>query len=570
MIKRLPSPVLYELVLVALLSIGIPASSTFARVVQWESPSWYVVSQISNTSGINDVTFLDASDGWAVGGGGGLFFTHDGGQTWTIKSTGIADDFVSIAFSDAQHGFILAQAMSSDYPLGVSVLHTSDGGASWQQVSLCSCDHIGAGSLAVASPTTVYATLSNGNLLGSNDGGNTWHMLFGVVGTQVVFANATEGWLLSGSSIYHTTDGANTWTAVLTTNGNAQSIAVPAPGQIVADSFATAGDLYRSSDDGATWSDSPLSVNLQSFVFTSPSQGLGMDPLSVYTTADGGVTWQNQPLPNNWRPQLVGYRDSADPFVVANSSLLAYGTPPAPTATSTPMPSNTPVLANTPVPTPTSTPTHVPPSSSETVATDTPTPQDTSTALSLMELSRVDPSTVIAQSNAHFAIQGTGFDEQAIVSIGGDDLSARDVQFMMSDDGSSLLVTVPHTITPGVYDVMVSEPDGTSATLPHALTVLRRLTLGVHQQARTVHPGSSIVFQVMTLTGASLRVRVLPQQRHAHSHATLAIVNQGHGKWHVTVAVNRHDPLGTRHVTIEARLGAQVLQQTRAFQVIRR
>jgi hypothetical protein len=36
---------------------------------------------ISNSSTIAEATFLDAQTGWAVGGNGGLFVTHDGGQT---------------------------------------------------------------------------------------------------------------------------------------------------------------------------------------------------------------------------------------------------------------------------------------------------------------------------------------------------------------------------------------------------------------------------------------------------------------------------------------------------------
>lgn len=557
------------LVLLAGLLMSLTLVVSPVRVVAhsdaWgDGQQWYVQSRIPKGSTVSDAVFVDSNDGWVIGTNGGLFHTVDGGQTWIIKSTGTTKELDRIAFVDAQHGYAIG---------GAVLLSTSDAGATWHAEPL-SIGHGVVTSLSVVSDTTLYITFASSNTLyGSKDGGATWYALG--AGSLAQFESADSGWLANGGKLYHTTDGANTWSLVLNIE-KILAIAIPSPGKIV---LSTSGGIYRSQDDGADWSHFPLAGLFTTFAFASPSQGFAADQQClnfyyytnpIYATSDGGATWRPLSLPNDpaYHPNsnnnyplvscVVGYRDASHPFVIAKSNnvanpntyFLSYGSPPLPTPTATdiPMPTDTPV----------------PPA----VATDTPTPQDT--PVTVMGLTGADPSTVIAQSGDQFTISGAGFDEEATVSIGDHDLSADDVQFMTSDDGDSLEVTLPNRIKPGVYDITVTEPDGTSATLAQALTVLRRLTLAVHQQERTVHPGGSVAFQVSTLAGAILRVHVFAQQRHARPHAKVTIVSQRRGTWRVTVTIGKHDPLGKWHVVVEARLGEQVEQQIGFFQVVRR
>ena len=65
---------------------------------------------------LEGVSFPDARDGWAVGSGGAVLVTHDGGATWAPQHSGVS-------FSDTQHGWALVG--------GRSLLITSDGGGSW-------------------------------------------------------------------------------------------------------------------------------------------------------------------------------------------------------------------------------------------------------------------------------------------------------------------------------------------------------------------------------------------------------------------------------------------------------
>ena len=70
------------------------------------------------------VTMRDALVGWAVGAGGAVYHTADGGTTW-VPSTGISTtaDLRAVTFGDARHGCIVGD--------DDAVLLTADAGATW-------------------------------------------------------------------------------------------------------------------------------------------------------------------------------------------------------------------------------------------------------------------------------------------------------------------------------------------------------------------------------------------------------------------------------------------------------
>jgi photosystem II stability/assembly factor-like uncharacterized protein len=64
--------------------------------------------------------------GWAVGEGGAIVSTTDGGKTWTAnKTTGTTDWMYDVDFVNEQDGFIVGEFST--------LLHTSDGGKTWKQ-----------------------------------------------------------------------------------------------------------------------------------------------------------------------------------------------------------------------------------------------------------------------------------------------------------------------------------------------------------------------------------------------------------------------------------------------------
>jgi len=113
---------------------------------------WYVGSRITTSTNVNKAFSIDQNNGWVVGDGGGLYFTHDGGQTWATKTTSINDNLFDIVFSDAQNG----------YALGTNViLRTSDGGTNWQVLRPSLPNTIS--SISAPSASTIYVAAKPNN-----------------------------------------------------------------------------------------------------------------------------------------------------------------------------------------------------------------------------------------------------------------------------------------------------------------------------------------------------------------------------------------------------------------------
>jgi photosystem II stability/assembly factor-like uncharacterized protein len=57
------------------------------------------------TADLNDVKFVDAQEGWAVGAEGTIIYTNDGGLNWTTERSGTEHPLERIFFVDRTHGW---------------------------------------------------------------------------------------------------------------------------------------------------------------------------------------------------------------------------------------------------------------------------------------------------------------------------------------------------------------------------------------------------------------------------------------------------------------------------------
>ncbi len=76
---------------------------------------------------LEDIFFLDASMGWAVGENGVILHTNDGGETWKEQASGTQETLRSVGFADEKNGW----AVGGDFGVG-AILQTSDGGKTWE------------------------------------------------------------------------------------------------------------------------------------------------------------------------------------------------------------------------------------------------------------------------------------------------------------------------------------------------------------------------------------------------------------------------------------------------------
>jgi uncharacterized protein (TIGR03437 family) len=275
----------------------------------------------------------------------GVFKSTNSAADWTRISNGIATPAIySLAVDPANPAVLYAGGgiyPPSSTPWGGWILQSADGGANW---SLADSPGYTVNQLTVdpLNPSTVYA---QGTTTGfkSTDSGATWPMIPFPTGELGSFASdpKTEG-LLYGYSVanyafpigflsapkpavsvpygqvYRSTDGGATWSVV-------QNVTPTAPGLVIDPSTAPAtvyaGTSARSMDGGNTWT--PLTAPFPNAVATA----MAADPASgkLYAAAqtanglavssDRGQTWTATGWPYSY-PPIVGINPASGTLLV--------------------------------------------------------------------------------------------------------------------------------------------------------------------------------------------------------------------------------------------------------------
>lgn len=110
---------------------------------------------------LNDLHFVSASIGMAVGGDGRIFRSLNGGYTWSAQVSGTAADLFGVYFVDALVGIAVGDHV---------ILRTTDGGSSWSVQSA----PVALRGIAAFDASAWMASGDAGTALLSEDGGATW------------------------------------------------------------------------------------------------------------------------------------------------------------------------------------------------------------------------------------------------------------------------------------------------------------------------------------------------------------------------------------------------------------
>jgi photosystem II stability/assembly factor-like uncharacterized protein len=267
---------------------------------------WFWANPLPQGRDLGAVTFAGAR-GVAVGVGGVIVRTEDGGATWSAASSGTETTLTEVTMPNA----------STVYAGGGCVLRRStDGGATFQRVAFAVSESKCASRLAQVAfptPTTGYVILANGTVLRTTNGGRSFARRASLnIGSSVpqggaadaVFTSATTGVIATGlydPAFLRTEDGAQTWSAV----GPASSISRVRSMSFVTPliGFAVSNDplvrMAKTVDGGKIWTPAPLSggagvpravhcVDANTCVIVA-GNAAGNGNLMIWT-ADGGAT----------------------------------------------------------------------------------------------------------------------------------------------------------------------------------------------------------------------------------------------------------------------------------------
>ena len=88
--------------------------------------SW-VTQETGKEDILEDIFFLNASMGWAVGENGVILHTDNGGESWKEQTSNTQETLRSVGFADENNGW----ATGGDFGVG-AILQTTDGGKTWE------------------------------------------------------------------------------------------------------------------------------------------------------------------------------------------------------------------------------------------------------------------------------------------------------------------------------------------------------------------------------------------------------------------------------------------------------
>jgi photosystem II stability/assembly factor-like uncharacterized protein/tetratricopeptide (TPR) repeat protein len=300
-----------------------------------------------NDARLNDLCFVDAQQGWAVGDRGVIWHTDDAGQHWQQQASGVECPLHSVFFANAQLGWA-AGGSTRPYTHTSSgvVLITYDGGKTWKnnpKLVLPALRRIAfftpRQGWAIACRSAMYP----GGAFLTDDGGRSWRPIPGgnadwtaadfldprlglVVGRngavalvrgneleplppnnelrtyfQVRFLSPTAGWLVGEGGLVQ-----NIGLSGVAPQSppnlppsarlfDFATLAVRGPKCWIAGSPGTR--IFHTPDAGQTWTtfDTGTPVPLRAIAFVDDEHGWAVGELgTILVTADGGRTWQPQ------------------------------------------------------------------------------------------------------------------------------------------------------------------------------------------------------------------------------------------------------------------------------------
>lgn len=304
-----------------------------------EQASFTDLYEIDQQQRASSLCFTDANNGWVCGGDGFAAFTHDGGLTWQkasvpggirdLRAIAALDGSTAVVANMYQQVFVTRDGGSTWNDAGSNLVflnqvvggfcfrpsgrlwfasnvgeisYSPDAGRTWQDQTPGTLRDIHG--IAFSTDTTGWAA-SDGGLLCTDDGGQTWRRVQRGGFAAVTFVDPWHGWAATGGTIERTTDGGATWQSVSTGANGIHSVRFLDDFNGVACGYYSA--TYRTTDGGLTWQPGTIPAgDVFDITLADTSTAFAVYPSSSYIggniarSADGGIAWSGVSHPFTW------------------------------------------------------------------------------------------------------------------------------------------------------------------------------------------------------------------------------------------------------------------------------
>lgn len=199
-----------------------------------------------------DIACIDEQKAVIVGDRGQILVTHGEYENlWAPRDSNTKEMLTSISFIDEKYGWAAGH--------GGIIIHTRDGGASWEVQRESSTENLPLFDIQFVSRDLGYASGAYDTFLKTVDGGKSWSSLptgSDVIYNGLFFQDAENGFLLGEfGSLLRTSDGGESWKQVDIGGykGSFFDITFLSPQKALAHGIN--GKLIVSEDGGETWED---------------------------------------------------------------------------------------------------------------------------------------------------------------------------------------------------------------------------------------------------------------------------------------------------------------------------